>query len=290
MLWFSPRLRVFALFQNGIERFFSYPEMQSSEIMGAMQFTRDFWLAFLENFNLLIFLRALPVGLPSLMVSRSMLEIPFGTPVFHEVKSVWTAAGISLLLILIGILIGTLYFIFISQATSPDGISWRKSFSWWPWTSVQVLLLSVFVFLLMFIITIPISCFLSVIMLSGLGLERFGFLLMLFAGGILIWWLLPLFFTPHGIFIKHLKLWNSIPMSIRITRSTLPTSGFLILALIVISEGLNFLWRIPAENSWFALVGIVGHSFVAASLIAASFVYYQEADQWINSEIQQTVA
>jgi hypothetical protein len=69
----------------------------------------------------------------------------------------------------------------------------------------------------------------------------------------------------------------------------LPISGFLVLILIIISEGLKLLWRVPPENSWFTLVGIVGHSFVVTSLIAASFVYYHKADQWVNSEERQIV-
>jgi hypothetical protein len=148
----------------------------------------------------------------------------------------------------------------------------------------QVILLALLTFILVIVTVIPFSCIMSVVMLSGLGFERFGFILFFLLGGLLLWWMLPLFFTPHGIFMNHRVLWDSIRISVRVTRSTLPATGFLFLIIVLLSEGLKILWKVPPENSWFALIGVLGHSFVAASLIAASFVFYREADQWINSE------
>jgi len=289
LLWFGPRLSVFGLFQRAFEQMLSYPEIKSSEMMDTMQMTQDFWLSFSESFNLLTFLRTLPVGIPSLMVSRSPIEIPFGIPVVLEINSTGAALGLVFLLSILGIIMGTLYFLFIAQAATSGVLSFRLAVSRWPWASLQIFLLTLLTFALLFLLAIPISCFLSVIMLSGLGLERFGFILLLIVGGLMLWWLLPLIFTPHGIFVKHHGIRKSIPESIRLTRATLPISGFLVLTLIVISEGLKLFWRVPPENSWFTLVGIVGHSFVVTSLIAASFVYYWEADLWINSDEQQIV-
>jgi hypothetical protein len=288
-LWFGPRLRVLGIFQRAFERMMSYPEMKSSEMMDTMQITQDFWLSFSESFNLFTFLRTLPVGVPSLMASRNPIEMPFGIPIILEINSTGAALGLILGLSVLGILAGTLYFLFIAQAATTKAITWHQAVSQWPWASFQILLLTILAFVLLFLLALPISCLLSVIMLSGLGLERFGFILFLIAGGLMFWWLIPLFFTPHGIFLKHHGIRKSILESIRITRATLPISGFLVLILIIISEGLKLLWRVPPENSWFTLVGIVGHSFVVTSLIAASFVYYHKADQWVNSEERQIV-
>jgi len=289
LLWFGPRLRVSRIFQRAFEQIMSYPEMKSSEMMDTMQITRDFWLSFSENFNLFTFLRTLPVGIPSLMVSRNPIEIPFGIPIVLEINSTIAALGLILGLSILGIILGTLYFLLIAQTATSKVIFWRQAVSQWPWASIQIFMVTILAFALLFLLALPISCFLSVIMLSGLGLERFGIILFLIVGGLMFWWLIPLFFTPHGIFLKHHGIRKSILESIRITRATLPISGFLVLILIIISEGLKLLWRVPPENSWFTLVGIVGHSFVVTSLIAASFVYYHEADLWVNNEEQQIV-
>jgi hypothetical protein len=148
----------------------------------------------------------------------------------------------------------------------------------------QVILLAMMTLLLFIATVIPFSCIMSVLLLSGLGFERFGFLLFFILGGLFLWWMLPLFFTPHGIFMNHQVLLDAIRASVRVTRSTLPATGFLFLVVVLLSEGLKLLWKVPPENSWFALIGILGHSFVTASLIAASFFFYREANQWINAE------
>jgi len=75
--------------------------------------------------------------------------------------------------------------------------------------------------------------------------------------------------------------------SIRIIKLTLPTTSLFLLSAVVLSEGLNILWNVPPEGSWWFLVGIVGHAFVTTGLFAASFIYYQEADHWSKSFIQE---
>jgi hypothetical protein len=61
----------------------------------------------------------------------------------------------------------------------------------------------------------------------------------------------------------------------------------LFLMILILSEGLDLLWRLPAESSWLAVVGVVGHAFVATSLLAASFVYYRDASRWVERKLQQ---
>jgi hypothetical protein len=40
------------------------------------------------------------------------------------------------------------------------------------------------------------------------------------------------------------------------------------------------IWGWPTENSWILPIGMAGHAFVTTSLLAGSFLYYREADQW----------
>jgi hypothetical protein len=70
---------------------------------------------------------------------------------------------------------------------------------------------------------------------------------------------------------------------------TLPKTSLLFLSIIVISEGLDTLWRVPAEDSWLTLVGVAAHAFVSTSLLAASFIYYRDASRWLQRLIQQSL-
>jgi len=46
------------------------------------------------------------------------------------------------------------------------------------------------------------------------------------------------------------------------------------------------LWNIPDNTTWLLLLGIIGHAFVTTSLLAASFVYYHDADVWVGELIK----
>jgi hypothetical protein len=61
----------------------------------------------------------------------------------------------------------------------------------------------------------------------------------------------------------------------------------LVLVFVVISVGLDLLWKVPPETSWLAMIGVIGHAFVATSLLATSFIYYHDADQWVHEVNQQ---
>jgi hypothetical protein len=127
---------------------------------------------------------------------------------------------------------------------------------------------------------------LTILILGGVGLGGFAPLVY---GGLLIWLLLPLVFSPHGIFINQRKMWASVRDGVHLVRLTLPTTGLLILIIVVISEGLDTLWRVPPETSWLSLVGLVGHAFVTTGLLATTFVYYRDTDRWIKQAEQKVI-
>ena len=70
------------------------------------------------------------------------------------------------------------------------------------------------------------------------------------------------------------------------TRMTLPTTSLFFLSILAISEGLNILWRVPPENSWLTLIGVGGHAFITTALLAASFIYYRDADLWTQEALR----
>jgi hypothetical protein len=249
-----------------------------------LKMNKDALLALGERFNLLSLLRTYPVGIPSLMVSRSPLEIPGGFPAVINIASPAAAFGLWLVLGLIGLTAGTLYFALIAQAVLYDGFDWRFSLASWPWASLQVVFLALFFIALFLGISIPFSCMLTLMLMSGLGQ---GQLPMLLLGGIFGWLLLPLVFSPHGIFVHRKTMWSSLWDSIRITRMTLPATGLFLLLALVISEGFDMLWVVPAENSWWTIVGVFGHAFITSGLLAASFAYYNDAHRWVQALLQK---
>jgi hypothetical protein len=96
------------------------------------------------------------------------------------------------------------------------------------------------------------------------------------------WVIVPIFFAPHGIYLHGQNAIYSIYTSLRMARFTLPTSSMFVLAVFIISQGLNYLWSVPPEESWMMLVGIAGHAFVTTALLAESFIYYRDMKAWLE--------
>ena len=111
--------------------------------------------------------------------------------------------------------------------------------------------------------------------------------LLLLLGLLSMWLIVPIFFTPHGIFMRQQNAFLSIYTSLRMARYTLPTSSLFVLSVVLIAYGLNFLWNIPSSDSWMSLVGIAGHAFITTSLLAASFIYYRDMQVWLETVLEK---
>lgn len=281
MLWLGPRVRLYALFQ----RFFDRPG--SLAALGNPDFQKSFQEA-LQSFNFLGLLRAFPVGVPSLMVSRNPAESPLGPPINYEVGSFPSAVIFWLAINFIGIIAGTLYYFLVAQVVTTGKVVWSNLIRQFPITFVRITLLTMSWVLLLFMVGFPFSCIASFFLLSGIGVQQAVLFLALVGGGFLIWLLMPLIFSPHGIILDQLKVWGAVKKSFRVARMTLSTTSMLILVIVLISEGMSVLWSVPADTSWFTAIGILGHAFITTSLLASTFVYFRDASLWVGRVLEIT--
>lgn len=283
-LWLGPRLRLEGLVKGFADRMMDLPGVEIPGASEAMQAGQEIWYMFAERINLFSSLRAFPVGIPSLISASQPLDTPMGTPAFLEISSGLAILGLWLGLALVGLVLGSLYYLIVAQASLSGKVSWREAFQQWPKAAYQVVLLAIFWAVLLIAISVPGSCLITLITLSGLPAARFGLFLL---AGVALWVLFPLIFSAHGIFINRVKMWTSVLESIRLTRLTFIKTSLLFASFLIISEGFDLLWRVPKETSWLTIVGIAGHAFTTTGLLAASFVYYQNAHRWIQRLIQQ---
>jgi hypothetical protein len=283
-LWLGPHLRVKGLMESAIQSFTSLPGLATPDTADMLKLTREVWLAAAARVNLFFALRTYPVGIPSLMVSRQPILTPYGAPPFWEVSSLGAALLIWILLSLVGMALGALFFILIGQVTRGERFNWRQTFSAWPRASLQVVLLALFWLAVLAAITIPASCALTIAATAGIGGSTIGIILYF---GLVLWVMFPLIFSPLGVIADQHKVWPSVVDSVRLTRFTLPTTGLLFIIMVFISEGMDFLWNVPAETSWITLLAVAGHAFIATSLLASYFIYYREASRWMQRVVQQ---
>jgi len=270
LLWFGPHLRVNNLMQPVIKDMVNSIQTMGSPDMSQMALlAQTVWQTTLERFNLLSLLHTIPVGVPSLLVSVSPLKTPLGNAPLLELSSVGVIVGLWLLLILFGLILASLYFDSISRCILQE----KKAFSvkMAARATLQIILLNVILIGIGLILFIPVTLMVSIItLLSPFLAQIFLLLIALF----LLWLLVPLIFTPHGIFYNQQNVLAAILNSIRLVRFFLPGTGLFLLMAILLGQGLDVLWRVPAENSWMILVGIAGHAFISTGLLAASFAYY----------------
>jgi hypothetical protein len=283
LLWLGPHVQIKTLL-SGLVAFFQSSSPSNSGISGdVLSQSMELIQTIGEKFNLLSLLRTFPVGIPSLISFRLPAETPNGQPIFIDLNNVLFVAGTVIGLLLIGIIAGSFYYNIITQLSLSGRVELKKAIHEWLWSSIQVISLTLALIILYVVVSVPSSCAIFAVSLIGLPLGQFSFFLYF---GLLIWLAFPLIFSAHGIFVNHNNAFVSVQRSMVLTRMTLPTTSLFFLSVLAISEGLNILWRVPPETSWLTLLGIGGHAFISSALMAASFIFYQDADRWSQATIK----
>lgn len=283
-LWMGPRLQVKTLLGKFFQQVFSTPGLLAPEWTETFQVTRQQWLEVVERLNLFAALRAYPVGIPSLVAPRLPLDTPFGQPHSLDLPSFDIALLLWVILFLIGLGLGSFYFMAVAQASLQERMDWRTILTSWPRSTFQVFLLTLFWFGLMMAASLPASCLVILVAMTGLGGST---ALVLLYFGFVVWVLFPLIFSPHGITAYQRPMWTSVLESIRLVRFSFPLTSMMLVILIIIGEGLDYLWNVPSDNSLLLSLAIIAHAFVTTSLLATSFIYYRDANRWMQRVIQQ---
>jgi hypothetical protein len=277
MLWLGPHLSMTQMIQPVLAQFKSLaPDtgISASDFKNAM----DMYNQFFQQFNLLSILRTFPIGVPSLMSGEMPLRSPLGASMIWQVDSMGHLLGLLFLFTICGWIFGGLYFRWVASLIVPD------TFATTGRAVMQTILYSLLWFLLAWIIGIPIAVALYILFAINSLLGE-GALLLL--GFLSMWLIVPVFFSPFGIYLHRQNVFMSILSSLQMTRFVLPTSSLFVLVMFLIGIGLNFLWAIPDNNSWFTLIGILGHAFIMTALLASSFVYYRDTTAWLRSVFEK---
>lgn len=283
LLWFGPRLRVKSIMEPVVQEMLDrLTQAAKPEMADFFTSANQLWHTSLEHFNLLSVLRTYPVGIPSIMVSSAPLQTPLGNANLFEMTSFGNSLNIWLGLVLAGFIIGGLYFDALARSTNSESHSLAPRLI--IWQVGQTILLAFILLVLLFLLLIPTTIIISTLLIIS---PLFAQLVLFFASIVALWLLIPLVFSPHGIYAFRQSALRSIFLSWNLVRRYLPGTGLFILLVVVISQGMDILWRIPPDNSWLALIGIAGHAFIASGLLAASFIYYRGGMRWMVSHLQK---
>jgi hypothetical protein len=276
LLWFGPHFRLKTLLEPAFNEIYGMPAagVNDAAMLATMRQLADFSLS---HFNLLSLLSAVPVGVPSLMAGILPIATPLGQPLAIEIPSLGQAFSGWLLFALLGLVIGSIYFGAVSRATAspPEHFSIPRVV----WQTGQVLFLTLILLFLLFLMSIPIFVVTFLLALISPAIAQFS---LLFSSFLLLWILIPLVFSPHGIFAAGQNAFRSMMISLRLVRALFPGVGLFLLSAIVLAQGMGVLWRLAPETSWLMVAGLFGNAFIGTSLLAASFIYYRGAASWAS--------
>jgi hypothetical protein len=286
MLWFGPHFRLKELAGPLIDEMnTTLTQMATPDMAQLVQSAKDTWVSTIEHFNLLSSLRTYPIGIPSLFASFGPLLTPLGPAQIYEIPNALIAVATWCLVTLLGIIGGSLYFNQVARVTNPEQTA--LPFKRIIWQFVQSIFLGILLIVILLIILVPASILISILSMINPILAQIAVLLLSI---VVLWLLIPLVFSPHGIFAFKQNAFVSILLSVRMVRYFLPTTGLFLLFVVLISQGMDILWKIPPETSWMAVIGILGHAFITTGLLSASFVYYRGGMSWMQQNIQRLTA
>ena len=276
-LWLGPRLKADALLAPFLQPL--PPDLQAQIPADQMQIFTQFMTEFRNGLNLFSVLRTFPLGVFSLMSANLSPNSPFGARLAIDTPN-WVAAfGIIMTLTLLGWVAGSLYFQTVSRVAvrleSGPGILLRATF--------QSLLLSAGLMVLFMMANIPVLLVLGLVAMLDTLVRTIVMLLLLLPAA---WIMLVVYYSFYGIFVNSQNVFTSIRDSIRMMRYGLPPLVWFTMLIILISQGMDLLWRAAPADSWMTGVGIFGHAFISTSLLAASFIYYHELNLWIEAALQ----
>lgn len=301
-LWFGPHLRMKLLMENDISEIIRVMRQVSRLNM------RPFWdstektaAIFFEQYNLTSQLGTFPIGIPSLLGGQALLsgkapvQTPLGLAPVVEIQSDWLFLLLWLVFTLSGLALGTFFFSAVARCCMRQigngecpGIESTLNPARLPalrpsvilWQTVQMIALMFILFIAILLVMVPafwMSFYLFIVS------PFLSFLVLLMASFSAIWFIIPLVFSPHGVFLCGQSLFNAMASSTRIVRFSLPGTSMFLLATIILYQGLDVLWLFPPDSSWLTGVGILGHAFITTGLLAASFMYYRRGLDYIQA-------
>jgi len=264
-LWFGPHLNLAAVF-SALASSMASPASGPPELATQISLAKDLLTDFGSRFNLFSALSSFPIGVPSLMAATMPKISPAGEPGMIPLSDPVTILLLWAALTAAGLGLASVYHAAVAKAASPASAVARPWGLWW-----KVLAMAALTYVGMGIIILVSLLAASAVTLItpflGTGVAFLGFTL-------LFWLTVYLIFTPHGLVRYRLGLIPSMRESVRIVRRDFFAVVGLLATLTLLSWVTGLVWELPPAASWFSALAVLGHAFVSAMLLVASYVFY----------------
>lgn len=258
-LWLGPRLNIASLWEQMVVILpeAGVPAETLAQLAEAARATNLFGLLSFPYF-----------GVPVLM---SGVLTPASTPVATTSLSLegdLTTLAATLLILGGGVLLAVAYHYLIVRALAGPAVGGLRRL---PRLTARLFGLVAFVTLAMLLMYVPLTLFAGLV---GLLSPAISLIVLTLGMALMVWYLLFLGFSVHGIVLAGLPVLSAVRLSIGLIQRQMAPALWL---LIIVFGGrflLGLVWRAVDLGNWLTLVSIVGHAFVVTSLIAGTYVFF----------------
>ena len=292
LLWLGPRLSVEPVARSVISFLRSYAP-QDPEAASQIALSVQLLEQFAERFNLVSLLGLFPLlSSPSLLAGAGRGGVsPLGDAHVIRVGSTLGLIGWAMLLVPIGIMVGFLYLNSVARRVHALGTGLGDGVL----ESTRGGVLGRFGRTVLFAGALLVGgttfgvFWMILVGLTSSFAQPLALLVWLVGLGLGSYLALHLMFVMQGVLLGERGLLRSLWESVLMIRMQfLPVIG-LLLAVMLIRQGLDLVWSLPSEDSWSLLVGILGHACVATGLTAGTFVFYRERVGQLPNTARRTV-
>ncbi|MEJ2747420.1 MAG: hypothetical protein P8183_05870 [Anaerolineae bacterium] len=261
-LWLGPRLSIRPLLEQMVTFW------QQGPTIPGVDFSLLLDLA--PRTNLFTSLSVPILGVPVLMTGLTPEKTPLPTTLF-ELNNAVEMFLLFVLFSLLGLVLTAVYMTLTASVIQHQPIRQALSRMAINWLKLMGLVVTVFIFAVM--VYIPLAI---VGVLTALLSETLASLVLLMGPLLIAWVVIYLVFVPHGIFVNGRPLFRAMIESLQLMRHFLLPTITLLLTILIIRRGMDWLLLMADDGSWLTWVSIWGHAFVSTALLAASFIFYRD--------------
>ncbi len=278
-LWLGPRLSVAPLIRD-LQAF--WRTVPTSDVALASETLQQLLDEVAEYFNLFVLLEPLPLfSVPSLMNQRLVERLPWGARVILEIPSLGLALGWSAVLLVVGMGLAAVYYWQIGSQIQEEVddlpiIGPPVPLRIWG----QLLQLLIGVLGLALVLAIPVSLLTSLLALVSVEVMGLGVTLLL---SLVLFVALHCIYVLPGMIQFRKPPLRAVQESFLLVRADFGGALGMVLAMLVLTQGLNFIWTLPPTDQWLTVIGIGGHAVVSTALVVALFIFYQERILYLRS-------
>jgi len=245
-----------------------------------------------RELNLFSLLNSGLLGMPSLIAWTTPQTGVHQVGGVIEIQSWGSLLAILVVLLGLGMLIGSTYLALMTLVIREENLSvrevWRRTWHCWAWVMAWGILLvglALFISLAISMVSLPVA------LINQTAAQGLLSLLWLMSVGLGLALTLSTFFTVQALVLQRVGLVWAIWRSFNVVRGNFWATLGLIFLSMLIQLGFGQIWQRLNTGSWQTLFGMAGNAYIGSGVMAAIMTFYLDRyRRWQEEQGSEAVA